>query len=345
MDSILDIFNNDAFSTTTLTTAMRDIKYIPSFVSSLGLFQETNISTLDIAIETDKEGNVFIVPSSPRGGPGKTFGRNRRSMRKLSVPHFQVDDAIMADEVQSARAFGDAYAVETFQGKIADRAAEISQNVFALTEEFHRLTVLTKGQLLDADGSVLYDYATEMSQSMPSPIDLDLDAAAPTDGAFRQKCTDIYRTMAEQLDGIPFRGVMALCGNGVFDAINGLKEVRETYLGYNAAATLRTAFVNTGQDGTFGMFDYGDIRWINYRSGQNVGIKDDECHFVPMGTPGLFKTVYAPADYIDTVNRPGQRLYAHQWPMPNKKGVNLEYQSNVLHYCTRPKVLLKGTLT
>ncbi len=343
MDSILDIFNQDAFSTTTLTTAMRDIKYVPSFVSSLGLFQTQNISTLDVAIEKDKEGNVFIVPSSPRGGPGKTFGKNRRSMRKLSVPHFQVDDAIYADEVQGARAFGEAYAVETFQNKIATRGAEISQS-FALTEEYHRLSVLTKGQLLDADGSVLYNYEDEMGESMPAEIDFNLDAPA-TNGPLRKKCAEVTRLMAAQLDGIPFNGLMALCGDTFFDDLVGNEEVRETYKGHQDAATLRTAYVNNGQNGTFGMFTFGDILFVNYRSGQTVGVEATKCHIVPLGTPGLFKSVYAPADYLETVNRPGQRLYAKLWRMPNDKGMNLEYQSNVLHYCTRPKVLLRGKNT
>ncbi len=341
MDSILDIFNQDAFSTTTLTTAMRDIKFIPSFVGSLNLFQVQNISTLDVAIEKDKAGNVFLIPSSPRGGPGTTFGKKQRSMRKLSVPHFQVDDAIYADEVQAARAFGDAYAVETFQAKIADRGAEISQS-FALTEEFHRLSVLTKGQLLDADGSVIFDYASEMGETLPAELAFDLAAASPAEGVLRKRCAGVFRKMAEQLDGIPFSGIMALCGDTFFDDLIAHKEVRDTYKGTQEAKTLRTAYVNNGADGTFGMFEFGDIMWVNYRSGQSVGVDPDKCILFPTGTPGIFKTVYSPADYIETVNRPGQRLYAKQWVMPNSKGVNLEYQTNALHYCTRPKVLLRG---
>jgi hypothetical protein len=31
--------------------------------------------------------------------------------------------------------------------------------------------------------------------------------------------------------------------------------------------------------------------------------------------------------------------------MPNRKGVNLEFQTNALHYWTRPRVLLKGKRT
>ena len=48
---------------------------------------------------------------------------------------------------------------------------------------------------------------------------------------------------------------------------------------------------------------------------------------------------------IPTVNTPGQRLYGKQWEMMNGKGVNLEFQMNALHYCTRPRVLIPGKRT
>ncbi len=65
----------------------------------------------------------------------------------------------------------------------------------------------------------------------------------------------------------------------------------------------------------------------------------------PIGVPGLFRTVYAPADYIETVNTQGQRLYGKQWEMQNGKGVNLEFQMNALQYCTRPRVLIPAKRT
>jgi hypothetical protein len=52
--------------------------------------------------------------------------------------------------------------------------------------------------------------------------------------------------------------------------------------------------------------------------------------------------VYAPADYIETVNTKGMPRYAKQYPMPNDKGVNLEVQSNPLCYCVRPNTLVQG---
>lgn len=348
MADVLDIFDQDAFRVTRMSDAMREVKYVPGFITKLGLFQTTSIDTLDIAIEKDAEDNIFIVPSSPRGGPGKTFGRNRRSMRKLSVPHFQVDDSIYADEVQQVRAFGEERARVTFQGRISRRGVEVRQS-FALTEEFHKLCVLTKGQLLDADGDVLFDYYDEFGESQAAEVNWDLNAANPAAGSLRQKATDLTRAIGTSLGGLPFSGVLAICGNDFWDALVKHKDVRETYQGYNAAATLRNAVIDPNnqsvQTGMWGMFPLFDITWVNYRGGLNVGIEANEVKFVPMGVPGLFRSVFAPADYIETVNTPGLELYIKQFRMQNDKGISLEYQNNVIHYCTRPRVLMRGRVS
>ncbi len=346
MADILDIFNNNAFSVVSLAGAMRDIKYVPSYISSLNLFRTQVVSTTSVAIEKDADQQIFIVRSSPRGGPGQTFGKSGRNMRILSVPHFQVDDAIYADEVQNVRAMGDAAALETLQQRIATRGGEVSQS-FALTEEYHKLSVITQGKLLDKDGSVLYDYYGEFGQSAPAEIDFDLDNANPSRGALRKLAASVVRQMSAALDGIPYTGILAICGDAFWDDLIVHNEVEKTYLNWTAAAELRTNIVsmNSIQNGIYGAMSLFDIYWVNYRGGQSVGVDTNKAYFVPLGTPDLFRSVYAPADYIETVNRPGQRLYSKVWRMPNDKGMNMEFQSNVLHYVTRPNVIIRAKRT
>ena len=341
--SMLDIFNSDAFSVTRLTDAMREIKYVPGRIGSMGLFGSYGIDTLSIAIEKDKEQNIFIVPAAPRGAPGMQFGKNKRSVRNLTIPHYPVEGAIYADEVQGVRAFGKESAIESLQGKIADRGAEVSQS-FTLTEEYQRLEIIKTGILKDADGSTIFDFFSEFGETQETAVNMDLDAASPASGVLRKACASVVRKMSLELDGMNYSGIHALSGDAFFDDLIAHPEVVDTYKGYSAAASLRGGYVATG-----GMvaasFEFGGITWENYRSGQSVGVATDECHFVPLGVAGLFRTAYGPADYIETVNKKGQRLYAKQWRMANDKGVNLEYQSNALHYCTRPRVLIPGLRT
>ncbi len=346
--SIFDIFNQDAFSVITMSRGLSETRYVPSRIGQLGLFEPESIDTLDFAIEKEAEGQLILVPSSARGGPGHTIGGGERNLRKLSVPHFQVDDAINADEIQGVRMFGTEQQVMTLQNKIAAKARRHLTN-FALTDEYHRLNIIKTGNLLDAGGGVMVNFATEFGETKPAEIDFDLDNASPVDGILRERCAGVFEAMAATLDGLPFTGIRAFCDGVFFKNLIKHKEVRDTYKGYAEAMALRSGFVQTnsqsGASGILSSFEFGDITWEWYRGGSNVGIEAGKCHFVPEGVPGLFRSVYAPADYIETVNTMGLPMYAKQWADPNGKRVNLEFQRNVLHFCTRPRVLMQARHT
>lgn len=345
---MFDIFKNDAFSVVSLTDAMREIKYAPGYISSRGLYSTSSIRSLTVAIEKDKEDNLFLIPSSARGAPGVTFGKNRRNLRDIRLVKYEVNDEIMAEEVQGVRAFGTEDQLEILQDVIANRAVEVSQS-FALNEEYARLQIIKDGTVLDADGTtVLFNFYTEFGETKPTEVDWDLDAATPAEGILRKRCATLDRAMAAALGGLPYSGIMAVCGDAFFDDLIAHKEVRDTYKGYAEAASLRIAYTQGGssaQTSVFAAFEFGGIMFTNYRGSNLVSVNTDKCHFVPMGVPNLFRTVYGPADFIETVNRPGQRLWAKQWEMPNGKGVNLDFQSTVLHYCTRPRVLMQARRT
>ena len=55
------------------------------------------------------------------------------------------------------------------------------------------------------------------------------------------------------LDGVPFNGVYALCGDNFFDSLLAHVEVRNTFLNNPAAAQLRAAYIQNGQ--SYGAFE------------------------------------------------------------------------------------------
>lgn len=338
---MLDIFNEDAFSVTRLTDAINDISFVPGRIGQMGLFETDSVDTTSIAIE--KKGDILIlVPPTPRGGPGTTVDKEKRDLRSLIIPHFEINDAVMAEEVQNVRAFGREQALMTVMQKVGQRL-RTHQNSHSATEEFARIGAI-KGIVTYADGSSL-NLFTEFGVTQEAEIDFDLDNATPDPGALRKTCAGVIRKIAGLLGGIPFSGVHAFCGDAFFDDLIAHKEVRESYLNWSAAQELRQSYVSGGQ--SFGAFPFGGIMWENYRGkvGNTDFIGTNQCHMFPTGVPGLFKSVYAPADYVETVNTMGRRLYAKQYRMPNDKGIHLDTQTNALQYCTRPKVLLKGKRT
>lgn len=333
---MLDIFNSDAFSVTRLTDAINNISFVPGRIGQMGLFEVESVDTTTIAIE--KQGDILVlVPPTPRGGPGVTMDKEKRDIRALVIPHFEINDAIYAEEVQNVRAFGQERALQTVMQKVAQRQ-RAHVNSFIATEEHARLGAI-KGVVTYADGSSL-NLFNEFGVQQDTEIAFDL--ANKKDGALRAACADVIRKIADKLGGIPFSGVHAFCGNDFFDALIKNPEVRESYLNWQAAQELRSSYVSGGQ--SYGAFPFGGIMWENYRGkvGGTDFITSTACHIFPVGVPGLFKTYYAPADYEETVNTMGQRLYTRQYPMPNGKGRYLDTQMNALHICTRPQVLLKG---
>jgi hypothetical protein len=113
------------------------------------------------------------------------------------------------------------------------------------------------------------------------------------------------------------------------------------------AQVLRDGYTDPSGNNIYGAFEFGGIVFESYRGkvGSSDIIGTDEVRIFPIGVPGLFRTVYAPADYIETVNTVGLPRYSRQYPSANGKRIEMESQMNALSYCTRPKVLLQGTTT
>ncbi len=343
---MLDIFNQDAFSVTSLTDALRDVKPRPSRLGDLGLFQASGVTTTSIAIERIGDMLQLVTPT-PRGGPGETRDMPKRSIQSIQVPHFQRDWSVNADEVQGVRSFGSETALETVQGVVADK---INVNIedLDLTDEFCRIGAI-QGVVSYKGGQTLNLFQT-FGVSQPAEIDFDLDNANPVDGALLKKCTDIIRAVRKAVGGLAFQYVHAFVGDNFFDWLLTHKEVRETYKGTSEAAFLRDSFVGPNR-GSNPIYKFGGIVWENYGAledngdGALMGIPTDKAKFVPIGLGGLFRTYWAPADYVETVNTRGLRTYAKQWPKPNGKGVDGETQRNALHICTRPAALLRAKAT
>ena len=343
---MLDIFNNDAFGLTSMTDAIVNIKNKPSRIRSLGLFQETSVSTTTIAIE--KKGDLLVlVPPTPRGGPGISVRKEKADLRPFIIPHFEINDAIMAEEVQNVRAFGSETAVATVAGKVSERLA-IHAASHDATQEYARMGAIT-GVVTYADGTTL-NLFTEMGVTAEAEVAFDLSNASPVDGGFRKKLAQLQRSVAGILDGVSYDYIHVFCGDNFFDDVLTLKEVRDTYKGWNEAQILRDSYIGKNRTESYGMFAFGGMVFENYRGkvesaadgAEKTFIDTDKCQMFPMGVPGLFRTAFAPADYTETVNTLGRSRYAKQFEMTNGKGVHLDSQFNALEYCTRPKCLIKG---
>ena len=336
----LDIFNADAFNVLSLTDSINRVPFVPGRAGQLINWQEQGVSTTQVMIE-EIEGTLKLLNPTPRGGPGETTAKDKRRVRSLVIPHYQHDDAIYADEVQNVRAFGSENALRTVQSMVDQRLAEHAGWKLDPTLEYQRVGAV-KGIILNGNGTELYNLFDEFGVTQETEYNLDLANAA--DGALREQCAKIVRKMADNLGGTPIVGVHAFAGDQLFDDLLKAPEVRESYVGTPMAQVLRDGYVYPNGTHVYGAFEFGGIVWENYRGkvGSLNFVHPDKAHIFPMGAPGLWRTVYAPADYEDTVNTPGLPRYSRQYAMPNGKGRHLESQINALNYCTRPTALLQA---
>lgn len=330
---MLDIFKQNAFSLTSLTDAINKIPFIPGRAGAVIDWNSGGIATTTLALE-EINGVLQIVNPSVRGGAGTSVPKQKRTARNLTVPHYQIDDAIYAEEVQGIRAFGTESQVQTVFDMVNMRMTTHRQLVIDPTIEYQRMGAV-RGIILNGDGTTLYNLFTEFNVTQPTEVALNLTVSAS--GALRTLCTGIIRTIAAALGGVPFAGVSAFCSDTFWDDLVANPEFRASYLNQQEASELRSGVA-------YQRTNFGGIAFENYRGsvGATPFALTDKAHFFPVGVPGLWRTVYAPADYTETVNTIGLPVYAKQFEMDNGKGVNMEVQTNSLSYCTRPGTLVQG---
>lgn len=331
MENVIDMFRDDIFGVAQLTDAINSIKAIPGRIGAMGLFEEKPCTDLTILVE-EKEGVLVIYPVSARGTPAKMGVPEKRNIKTFRLYHIEVDDAVMADEVQGRRAFGKATEKQTVAGKVTEKLAVLRRG-YEITAEYHKIGAI-QGVVYDHDGTTpLTNLWDEFGKE-----EIIQDFAFTTDTTnINQLCVDVARDIETELGAVPYDHIHVFCGKNWFDKLVSHAKVEAAYARFMDGAFLR-ADVRAG-------FPLGRLVFEEYsgKVGNVSFIDDDIARAFPVGVPGLFKTYHGPADWNETVNTPGIPYYARQEIMPMGKGVALSTQTNPLTLCLRPRVLLRLT--
>jgi hypothetical protein len=334
----MSIFNEDEFTLTSLTVLANQTPPIPGQIGAMLDFEEDSITTTSIKIE--REGSTLsLVEPTPRGGPGEVIDHDKRGMRTFDATHLQRDEEVFAEEVQNARASGSTTEAMQLQD-LVDSKMRRHYRDFDLTDEWMKRGVIS-GKIISGKGATILDIYGEFGLAVPDPIELDLSMASTK---VRQFADDVRCDMEDDLVAPSYESVVAFCGNGFFRQLVDYKEVRETYLNTAAAVELRGSLPDE--------FSYGGITWVRHRTGAKARaaaggnlIADDEARVAFKGVSGLYITRFAPADYWETVNRPGLPRYMREAVEGRTaKSAKFEVQTNPIHLCTQPATLRRMKL-
>lgn len=329
-------FTSDAFGLVSLSAA---INYLPNRygrLEEMGLFPDNGVSTRQIAVE-EKNGVLNLLPTATLGSPGTVGSRGKRKMRSFIIPHIPHEDLIKPEEIQGVREFGTESTAASLTSIMADHLQSMKDK-HSITLEHLRMGAM-KGIILDADGSTLYNLYTEFG-IVQKTIDFALDNAA-TD--VKAKCVELNRHLEDNLMGEFTTGTHCLVSEEFFDALTSHAKVIDAWDRWQDGEFFRS-------DNRKG-FKFCGITFEEYRGKAtdpdgNVRrfIAANEGHAFPLGTANTFKGFFAPADFNETANTLGQRIYAKQELAKYGRGIDLHTQSNPLPICLRPGVLVKVTI-
>lgn len=352
MSLLANIVSGDAFNLFELTNAINDITPQYGRLGALGLFRDEGVTQNLVAVDYDPITNQ-LLPQSKWGGPAVANRSATGKLKTFAIPHFPVNDSVLAADVMGRRAPGtnDVLTVQRLLGKkMTESKLKLEQ-----TLEWMRLGVLKAGLVKDGAGTTILDIYGDFGISQVS-----------TSFVLGTGTTDIMgkiaarkRAILAALRGELMSGYVALCSDTFYDAFVSHANVQKAYTYFeNGGQTLADDFSGgSSQPNSAGLFAggekpfvFGNVAWVNYTGAvtDSAGnsqkmIEDDAAYMFPMGT-NVFKTWYAPADYMETVNTEGMPFYAKQKLMDYDKGIDVECQSNPLPICLKPAVIQKLTI-
>lgn len=343
--NVLDVFKTDAFGLNSMIARFDTVEFVPGQALALPIWETDSIDT-EVALVERRDEPLIYVNSSPRGAAGQQVSDGKRDIVPIPVPHFQQNATVEAAEVAGVREFGTTNQLQTVESVVM-RKLRMAGTRFNAVEELLSIHAL-QGIVMDPDGVrtladlyALLGFTKEVEATWTFHITASDAAGAGGDGSLKENCVKMTRKIRDNLRmGSIVPQVYCFMTSGFTDRFTKAKEVRDAYRFYENAGQYQT-FLREGQQFGKPPFRYGDILFEEYRG---TGIPDNKAIFFPIlpaGVQSIYKMIYAPADYIETVNTLGRPRYAKVAPdVKFNKYVEMETQMNPLPICLRPQALI-----
>lgn len=335
--NVIDIFNEDCFSLTSMSEALQKV-YVPP-KKLVGLFTAMPINTPSFVLDV-RERHFNILPLQNRGEtiPQRLFRKG--AMTSLATYRIGEGAKLMASELAFLRQFGTAdQMVAAAQVELAQRQQQLLTDHDATLE--HMALGAIDGKLIDHDGSVVVDFFDVFGMTRPASVGLPL--ATASDGDLRELIEKmICIPIEDAAAGAQFSVIFAECGDDAWFALMKNPEVRETFKIQQQGNELRQATRDTP-------FYFAGVMWSRYpRDAQGkIALATDQVRFYPGGTGNtVFRDVQAPGETFDDIGQYGKPIYARVIP---DKDRNSYVEAEVMSYrnllCTRPEMLRSGHIS
>lgn len=312
----MDIFR-DYFTRENLVRALEKAPYTPGQLGAAGIFETVGLTSTTFAVEEQTTDAGRVLTAIARGAPRSQTTLDKRKVHTFTTATYGDQGTVYADEVLNARGAGVSGMAEVIQDR-RDRVIRKLRLNMDLTHEKLRMDCLL------SPGSTEFGSAgTEQT------IAVQTDATKTRQEIF----TKIIKPVEDALGGIPFRGIHVWCSDGYWSDLLENKQIRETFLNWQAAAELRGDPRQA--------FSFGGVMWERYRGTTACKITDDKAVVTPVGVPEMFWQAFAPNDTVESVGAGamGQPYYMGSKPMTDSqgtKGMEMSIQSHPKVVCGRP---------
>ncbi|UMY16654.1 major capsid protein [Methylobacterium organophilum] len=341
MATPLDLLRAPAFAANRLTESINIPPYATGRPAQLGIFRDTPINTTYVKAALI-DGQITIIPSRERGGPGNKNMRGDFREVQFPIPHFPLDDAITPSDMQNLLVYGSDYVFQTLASVFNTKLESVREKHDATHS--HLDWGALNGLVLDASGRQLLNLFTtfDITQTVV-PFGLD---SASTDVPAKNRV--VKSAIRKALRGTGSASVRVLAGPTFFDKYVGHISVKEG-LKYYAGPT-----ANPARDEVNDVFTFAGLTIervdedFYYRQADGTfavrdAVADNEAIAIPLGTP-FFKRYVAPPDTIQDANiPPSTKIFVSTDELPHGKGLDLHTESNVLPVCLRPDLIVKLT--
>lgn len=351
METVLDIFRNDAFSYTSLQRVVDNAPFVPQALGDMAIFDPKPIDTVEVLIY-EKDGGFAIIPITERGAPDIQQLRRQGRLYGLVTVRLSKKDTLYAGELQgfANMALPESLQLRNAAQEVADRTSQLRTDMEA-TKEYHRLAAL-QGKLLDADGSVVFDFFDVFGVAQAPVINTDFTSPdLGEDEAMMYFQENIFLPIAKVLEKrwMPNSSVGALVGDDYWGKLMRNKAFREIYKLEQQGRVLARAANPLAAPNAWTTVDFGGVRWMNYRgsSGGEISIPSDEAKFFPIGAKDVFNVYWGPGETLADVNKKGRPEYLYIEPDKRQQladHVDIVLRSYPLYACIFPKALLRSKL-
>lgn len=339
----LDFIKDPRFAIGPMSEAIMNVPNEYGLLNTMGLFRGSGIAETTVKVDI-KNKQLNLVPTSPRGTPAPRDTSDSRGLKVFPTFRHALAGSLLADEFQNVRAFGTESQLDVFEERLMEKFEDLAQK-HRQTDEYLKWGSL-KGNVYDADGTtVLYNVYTEMGETQKT---VAFALAATTGDPIQDGTDELLDYLELNSNGEPISGVAMFCSPGYHTALMKNTAFREAFKYFAGQPNPHRETLRRG-------FEFKDITYFRHMGRATFVaadgtktthkfIADNEAIAVPLGTRQVFRSYFAPADYMETVNTIGQELYAKPKIMDFDRGIEVETQSQKLHLVLKPRLVAKVTI-